>query len=86
MKGDLHPNDTNHEQPKSQTFGMLVVLGMVGTAAGFTMYTKRTGAMLKQMERVAERQALRTPPRPIGPMTKQEWDKIRPRFDKDEFI
>ena len=65
---------------------MIIVLGMVGTAAGFTAYTKRSGQMLKQLEFIAKQKQRRTPPRPVGPMTKEEWDKIRPRFDKDEFI
>ena len=87
MERDSHPTENNGaSQPKSQTFGMLVVLGMVGTAAGFTMYTKRSSAMLKQLERIATRAEMRKPPRYIGPLTKEEWDKIRPRFDKDEFV
>lgn len=70
-------------QISSQT-GMLLVLGMIGASAGFTMYTKRTGQMLRQMEHIAQQQAKRAPPRPIGPMTREEWDKIRPRFGKDD--
>jgi hypothetical protein len=85
MKEDTHPTEMA-QQPKSSAFAMFVVLGMVGTAAGFVMYTKRTGAMLKQMERVATQQEKRRTPRKFGPSTKEEWDKIRPRFDKDELV
>jgi hypothetical protein len=86
MKGDSHAKESPPPQPKSSAFAMFVVLGMVGTAAGFVMYTKRTGAMLKQVERVATQQEKRRSPRKAGPYTKEEWDKIRPRLDKDELI
>ena len=86
MKDDIPPKESAPPPPKSSAFAMFVVLGMVGTAAGFVMYTKRTGAMLKQMERVATQQEKRRPPRKVGPSSKEEWDKIRPRFDKDEIV
>jgi len=70
----------------SSQIGMLLVLGMIGASAGFTMYTKRTGQMLKQFDHIAQQQAKRAPKRPIGPMTKEEWDKVRPRFEKDDFF
>jgi hypothetical protein len=65
---------------------MLVVLGMVGTAAGFTMYTKRAGTMLRQLEQVSKNKARRMPlPPRVVPQTKEEWYKLRHRFDKDEY-
>ena len=66
--------------------GAFILLGMIGASAGFTMYTKRTGQLLRQYEHIALQQAKRRPQRPIGPMTKAEWDKIRPRFEKDDFF
>eukprot|EP00980_Cylindrotheca_fusiformis_P013719 scaffold3526_cov115-Cylindrotheca_fusiformis.AAC.9 len=71
---------------KDDTLGMLIVGGMVAAAAGFTLYTKRTGQMLQQMEQMGKNKARRMPPPKIGPQTKEEWDKVRPRFDKDELI
>jgi hypothetical protein len=71
---------------QDSTFGMVIVLGMIGATAGFTMYTKRTGTMLRQMDQISKNKARRMPARSVGPMTKAEWDKARPRFDKDEFI
>jgi hypothetical protein len=65
---------------------MVIVLGMIGASAGLAMYTKRTGTMIKQMEQISKNKAKRMPPRQTGPMTKNEWDKVRPRFDKDEFL
>ena len=85
MTGDMPPKESA-APPKSSAFAMFVVLGMVGTAAGFVMYTKRTGVMLKQMERVATQQEKRRAPKKVGPSTKEEWEKIRPRFDKDELV
>jgi hypothetical protein len=65
---------------------MLVMLGMVGASAGFTLYTKRTASMLKQIDQISKNKARRMPPSRIGPLTKGEWDKVKPRFDKDEFV
>eukprot|EP00429_Kryptoperidinium_foliaceum_P000549 CAMPEP_0176011438 /NCGR_PEP_ID=MMETSP0120_2-20121206/5284_1 /TAXON_ID=160619 /ORGANISM="Kryptoperidinium foliaceum, Strain CCMP 1326" /LENGTH=73 /DNA_ID=CAMNT_0017344301 /DNA_START=115 /DNA_END=332 /DNA_ORIENTATION=+ len=64
---------------KDPKLGMMIVLGMIGASAGFTMYTKRSGQMLRQFEHYASQQQKRMPKRKIGPMTKEEWDKIRPR-------
>jgi hypothetical protein len=80
------PAPQEEKKSNNDTFAMLVVAGMVATAASFTMYTKRTGQMLKQMDQITKNKARRMPPSKIGPMTKQEWNKSRPRFDKDEFI
>ena len=71
---------------KNETLSMIIMLGMVGTAAGFTMYTKRTGSMLNQLEQIAKNKQRRMPPARVGPHTKEEWDKIRPRIDKDDFV
>jgi hypothetical protein len=62
------------------------MLGMVGASAGFAFYTKRTASMIRQMDQIGKNKARRMPPAKIGPMTKPEWDKVRPRFDKDEFV
>lgn len=71
---------------KDDTIGMLVMGGMVLSAAGFVLYTRRTESMLRQMNHIAESRAKRCPPRKPGPMTKEEWDKVRPRFEKDDFF
>ena len=55
----------------------------LAASAGFTMYTKRASTMLRTMEQVTERQKLRNPPR-IGPPTKEEWEKMRPRWTDDD--
>lgn len=67
-------------------FGMLIILGMIGASAGFTMYAKRSGQMLKQFEHYANQQQKRAPKRQIGPMTRQDWDMKRPRLEKDDFF
>jgi hypothetical protein len=50
-----------------------------------TLYTKKTGAMLSRMNMITENQLRRNPKR-IGPPTKLEWEKLRPRFDKEDLI
>ena len=77
---------TKTKQQDSNALGITVVLGLIGAAASFTMYPKRAGSMIKQMNQIAAKKAKRTPPRKPGPMSKQEWDKVRPRIDKDEFV
>lgn len=66
--------------------GMVIVLGMIGASAGFTLYTKRTGQLLQQLDHISQQQLKRAPKRQIGPMTKEEWDKIRPRMNDDDFF
>lgn len=68
--------------------GWQIALGVliVGTSAGLTLYTKKTQSMLQQMEKVRKSEAVRRGPPKFGPPTKAQWDKLRPRFDKDEFI
>ena len=69
--------------PTALQLGIAIVI--LGTSAGFTLYTKRAGAMLRGMEKMQETQLRKHPPR-IGPHTKEEWEKLRPRIDKDEFF
>jgi len=73
-------------QPNNDLLGKVILLGMIGSAAGFAMYTKRTSSMIRQLDQISKNQARRKPPRTIGPYTKEEWDKIRPRIDKDDFV
>ena len=80
------PQSYFQRQNNNSIFGMVVMMGMIGTAAGFAMYTRRTNTLLNQMNQITKNQAKRMPATKIGPPTKGEWDKIRPRFDKDEFI
>mmetsp|Transcript_23355 Transcript_23355/g.27595 ORF Transcript_23355/g.27595 Transcript_23355/m.27595 type:complete len:85 (+) Transcript_23355:141-395(+) len=54
-------------------------LMIVGASAGMTLYTKKTGAMLAQLERAKRNKEIRMPTK-YGPPTKKEWDKLRPRW------
>lgn len=72
--------------PKEGVTGLQlgIMVLVLGTSAGLTMYTKKTGSMIQAMNKVTENQLRNRPPK-FGPPTKQEWEKLRPRFDKDEF-
>ena len=60
-------------------------LVIVGASAGMTLYTKKTRAMLTQMERVQKNQDMRLPKQKFGPPTRQEWDKMRNnRWEKND--
>lgn len=56
---------------------------MLGISAGFTMYPRKVGSMLQRMKLVDQARLKRNPPK-YGPPTKEEWEKMRPRFDKDD--
>mmetsp|Transcript_2215 Transcript_2215/g.6452 ORF Transcript_2215/g.6452 Transcript_2215/m.6452 type:complete len:103 (+) Transcript_2215:93-401(+) len=59
---------------------------IVGASAGLTLYTKKTRTMLNQMERVSKSQAQRKGPPKLGPKTKEEHEKTRPRLDGDDLF
>ena len=54
---------------------------MLGMSAGLTLYTRKTSSMIAQMNNVRR---FRQYPTKFGPMTKEEWEKIRPRNDGDD--
>jgi hypothetical protein len=73
---------------KDAPAGWVVAVGvaMMATSAGLMLYTKKTGSMLETMKNVHQNQVARRGPVKFGPPTRTEWDKIRPRFEKDEFF
>jgi len=40
--------------------------------------------MLNQLERASENAAARKPKRKPGPLTKEEWEKVRNRWESDD--
>lgn len=73
-------------QKESPTGFQLGVAALVlGTSAGFLFYTKKTDSMLRTMNKITENQLRNRPPK-AGPPTKEQWEKIKPRIDKDEFF
>ena len=81
------PDVNQAQQPPKEGVTALplgIMLVVLASSAGMTLYTKKTGSMIKAMHKVTENQLRNHPPK-IGPPTKQEWEKLRPRFDKDEF-
>ncbi|KAL3943037.1 MAG: hypothetical protein SGBAC_002855 [Bacillariaceae sp.] len=63
----------------------VIIGGMVLTSAGFAMYTRRTGQMLKQMEYATKSKAKRMPPPKVGPMT-QRFSKAVTSINQDDDI
>jgi hypothetical protein len=62
-----------------------IALLVLGTSAGFTLYTRKAGSMLRRMEQVAENQ-LKSQRPVFGPPTREYAEKMKPRIDKDEFF
>jgi hypothetical protein len=69
--------------PTALQLGIAVLV--LGSSAGFTLYTRKTGAMLRTMENITANQLRNRPPQ-YGPPNKAEWEKLKPRIDKDEFF
>ncbi|KAI2488644.1 hypothetical protein MHU86_25698 [Fragilaria crotonensis] len=62
--------------------GIFVV--MLGVSAGLTLYTRKTNSMIDQMNNVRR---FRRFPTKYGPMTKEEWNKIKSNWkDSDGFF
>lgn len=78
------PDDST--APSATATPLQLCLGalILGASAGLTFYTKRTGSMLKQMERVSKNAAERRGPPKNGPKTKLEYEKTRSRWEKDD--
>jgi hypothetical protein len=64
---------------------LAIAVLVLGSSAGLTLYTRKTGSMLRTMETIKANQMKNRPPI-YGPPSKAEWEKLKPRFDKDEFI
>jgi hypothetical protein len=60
-----------------QLFAVVIILG---ASAGLTLYTKKTGQMLAQLERASKNAAERKGPPKLGPKTYLEWEKTRNRW------
>jgi hypothetical protein len=74
---------TTASEPSSWALPLFLVV--LASSAGFTMYTKKTGSMLKSME-IVNQNVLKNHPPKYGPPTKDQYEKLRPRIDKDEFF
>lgn len=74
--------------PKKENEPWVIAVGvaMMGAAAGLMLYTKKTDSMLATMKKVNQNQVARRGPVKFGPPTRAEWDKMRTRFEKDEFF
>lgn len=75
----------NNQNPSPTALQLAIAVIVLGSSAGFTLYTRKASSMLKTMETIQANQ-LRNRPKKLGPPTKAEWEKLRPRFDKDEFF
>mmetsp|Transcript_3650 Transcript_3650/g.5979 ORF Transcript_3650/g.5979 Transcript_3650/m.5979 type:complete len:102 (+) Transcript_3650:498-803(+) len=73
-------------QSSSSPTALQLALGAIilGTSAGLTFYTKRTGHMMNQLERASKNATLRRGPRKAGPKTKLEYEKTRNRWEKED--
>ena len=85
------PKKNDSMKTKSSTEFSPIQIGMgliiVGASAGLTLYTKKTGNMLSQMDKLNKAHAARAASkRKPGPITKKEYEKTRTRIDDDDLI
>mmetsp|Transcript_18868 Transcript_18868/g.34001 ORF Transcript_18868/g.34001 Transcript_18868/m.34001 type:complete len:100 (+) Transcript_18868:421-720(+) len=73
-------------QSSSSPTALQLALGAIilGTSAGLTFYTKRTGTMMNQLERASKNATVRRGPQKDGPKTKLEYEKTKNRWEKDD--
>jgi hypothetical protein len=63
----------------------LALMAMIlGSSAGLTLYTKRTSHMLNQWNRAVKNARERKGPTKFGPRTRDEWNKMRNRWEVDD--
>mmetsp|Transcript_36658 Transcript_36658/g.76316 ORF Transcript_36658/g.76316 Transcript_36658/m.76316 type:complete len:90 (-) Transcript_36658:937-1206(-) len=74
-------SDSNKMNPSTLSYAMAAIV--LGSSAGMTFYSRRSGQMLSRMKQVTENQRLRNPPK-FGPPTRAEWEKLRPRHSFDD--
>lgn len=79
------PKTTSKEDSSPTALQFAIMAVVLGSSAGMVLYTKRTNAMLQSMNQMKQNQMARNPPK-FGPPTKKEWEKLRPRFEKDDFF
>lgn len=81
-KASAHNNEDSSSSPSMLQIGMGLLI--VGASAGLTLYTKKTQSLLNQMKRVKKNKEMRLPKKKYGPMTKNEYERMRPRWTDDD--
>ena len=70
------------QEPQRPTaFQISLGILMLGASAGLTLYTKKTQSMLNQFKRAEKNKQQRLPKKKFGPLTREEWDKMRNRWN-----
>lgn len=79
----IDPNHKSGATSMSTGAQMGIFAVMIGASAGFTLYTRKTTALTQQMRKL---KAVRKHPIKEGPMTKEEWNKIKPLKGDDGWL
>ena len=79
-------NSSSSTQLSSSNTALAIGVIMVGMSAGMTLYTRRTRTMLQQMDKVTKNQSIRKGPPKEGPPTKEQHEKMKPRWDDNEIL
>mmetsp|Transcript_18630 Transcript_18630/g.21386 ORF Transcript_18630/g.21386 Transcript_18630/m.21386 type:complete len:83 (+) Transcript_18630:193-441(+) len=69
--------NNNHKNSISREAQMGIMIFLLGTSAGLTLYMTKSDALLKKVSNIRKYQRF---PTKFGPVTKQEWEKLKPRW------
>ena len=85
---NTNTNTQTQEQEQNRPTAFQISLGilMIGASAGLTLYTRKTAAMLEQFKRVEKNRQMRLPKKEFGPMTKEQWEMMRNRWNDNNDI
>jgi hypothetical protein len=80
------PTTTNPNNKQTQIAPLQLAFAamILGSSAGLALYTKQTSQMLNQWNRAARNAQERKGPVKFGPRTRDEWEKMRNRWEVDD--
>jgi hypothetical protein len=75
------PTNPNNKQTQITPLQLAFAAMILGSSAGLALYTKRTSQMLNQWNQAARNAQERKGPVKFGPRTRDEWEKMRNRWE-----
>eukprot|EP01083_Nonionella_stella_P077437 211483_1 len=82
------PKMAQNEKENPTIFQISLGLLIIGASAGMTLYTKKTAAILSQMKQVEKNREMRLPKKiqMYGPLNREDWERVRNRWDDKDDI
>jgi hypothetical protein len=77
-------DNNNNKSPSALAWGIGIFV--LGASAGLTIYTHRSQSWLRTMKQVNDNVIQKAGPPKYGPLTKQQYEKTRTRFDEEDIF